>query len=104
MDFVIGLPVSTNKKDKTYNLILVIVDRLTKIVHYEPVKVIINVFALTKVIIDTVVRYHDLSDSIVSDWGSVFISKFWFLLYYFLMIKRKLSIAFQPQINDQTER
>ena len=32
IDFVTGLPVSTNWKGETYDLILVIVDRLTKMV------------------------------------------------------------------------
>ncbi len=35
MDFVTGLPVSTNWKGDTYDSILVIVDRLTKMVYYE---------------------------------------------------------------------
>ena len=35
MDFVIGLPVSTDWKNKSYDSILVIVDRLTKKVNYK---------------------------------------------------------------------
>ncbi len=54
IDFVTGLPVSTNWKGETYDSILVIVDRLTKMVHYEPVKVTINTPALAKVIIEEV--------------------------------------------------
>ncbi len=76
MDFVTGLPVSTNWKGETYDLILIIVDRLTKMVHYEPVKVTIDAPALAEVIIKAVVRHHGLLDSIVSDRGSVFTSKF----------------------------
>ena len=41
MDFVTELPVSTDWKGKSYDFILVIVNRLTKMVHYEPVKVTI---------------------------------------------------------------
>ena len=48
MDFVTGLPVSTDWKGDSYDLILVIVDRLTKMVHYEPVKVTINAPALLR--------------------------------------------------------
>ena len=43
MDFVTGFPVSTNWKSNIYDSILVIVNPLTKMVHYELVKVIINV-------------------------------------------------------------
>ncbi len=42
MDYVTGLPISTDWKGDSYNLILVIVDWLTKIVHYEPVYVTIK--------------------------------------------------------------
>ncbi len=104
MDFVTELPVSTNWKGETYNSILVIVDRLMKMVHYEPVKVIINVPILAEVIIKAVVRHHDLLDSIVSNWSSVFTSKFWLLLCYFLRIKRKLSNACHPQTDGQIKR
>ncbi len=104
MDFVTGLPVFTNWKSETYDSILVIVDRLTKIVQYEPVKVTINAPALAEVIIKAVVRYHGLSDSIVSDRGLVFTSKFWSSLCYFLGIKRKLSTTFHPQTDGQTKR
>ena len=65
-------------------------------VHYEPVKVMIDAPGLAKVIIDVVVRYHGVPESIVMDQGLLFISKFWFSLCYFLDIKRKLSTAFHP--------
>ena len=55
MDFVTGLPISTNWKGESYNSILVIVDRLTKMVHYEPVKVTIDAPGLAEVILDVVV-------------------------------------------------
>ena len=55
MDFVTGLPVSTNWKGKTYNSILVIVERLTKMVYYEPIKLTIDAPDLAKVIIDVIV-------------------------------------------------
>ncbi len=107
MDFVTGLPISTNWKDESYDPILVVVDRLTKIIHYEPVKVTIDALGLAEVIINVVVRdfrYHGLPDSIVSDRGSVFTSKFWPSLCYFLGIKRKLSTAFHLKTDSQTER
>ena len=99
MDFVTGLPISTDWKGDSYDSILVIVDRLTKMVHYEPVKVTINAPGLAEVIIDVVVRHHGLPDSIVTDRGSLFTSKFWLSLCYFLGIKQRLSTAFYPQID-----
>ena len=73
-------------------------------VHYKPVKVIINALGLAEVILDVVVRHHGLPNSIVSDRGSLFTSKFWSLFCYFLGIKRRLSTAFHTQTDDQTKR
>ena len=96
MDFVTGLPLSSNWKSASYNSILVIVDRLTKMVYYKPVKVTINALGLAEVIIDMVVQHHSLPDSIISDRGAIFTSKFWSSLCYFLRVKRRLSTAFYP--------
>ena len=43
-----------------YNLILNIVDRLTKILYYKSFKVIIDISRLVEVIIIMVVQYHGL--------------------------------------------
>ncbi len=88
MDFVTGFPISADWKGDSYDSILVIVNRLTKMVYYEPVKVTINAPGLAEVIIDIVVRHHKVPESIVIDRGSLFTSKFWSLLCYFLDIKR----------------
>ena len=99
-----GLPISIDWKGDSYNSIFVIVNQLTKMVHYELTKVIIDAPSLAEIIINVVVRHHGLPDSIVINWGFFFTSKFWTLLYYFLDIKRRLSTTFHPQIDGQTER
>ena len=104
MHFVTGLPILTNWKWDSYNSILLIVDRLTKMVHYEPVEITINAPAFAVVIINVVVCHHDLPDSIVTDRGSLFIWKFWSLPNYFFGIKRRLSTAFYLQTVGQTKR
>ncbi len=104
MDFVTSLPISANWKGDSYDSILVIVDQLMKMVHYEPVKVTIDAPSLAEVMIDVVVRHHGVPESIVTDRGLLFTSKFCSLLCYFLGIKKKLSIAFHPQTNGQTKR
>ena len=103
MDFVTGLPLSSDWKGDSYDLILVIVNRLTKMVHYEPVKVTIDASGLAEVIIDMVIRHHGLPDSIVTNRGLLFTSKFWSSLCYFFEVKRRLSTAFHLQTNDQTK-
>ncbi len=104
IDFIIGLIISANRKSNSYDLILVIVDQLTKLVYYKPVKITINTLDLAEVIINVIVHHHRVSELIITDRGSLFISKFWSLLYYFLKIKKKLSTVFYLQTNGQTER
>ena len=103
MDFVTRLLILNNWKGDNYDFILVIVNELTKIVHYKPVKVTINALGLVEVSLDVVVRYHGLLDSVMSDRSSLFTSKFWLSLCYFFDIKSKLSTAFYPQTNGQTK-
>ena len=94
MDFVTGLPLFSDWKGDSYDSILVTVNWLTKMMHYKPVKVTIDASELAKVILDVVVWYHDLSDSVLIDKGSLFTSKFWSSLCYFLGVKRRLLITF----------
>lgn len=94
MDFVTDLLLSADWKSDSYNLILVIVDQLTKIVYYKPSKVTINASWLADVIINVVMQYHGLLHSIMSDWEAIFTFKFWFSLCYFFGIKQQLSTAF----------
>ena len=102
MDFMTGLPISTNWKRDNYHSILVIVDWLRKMVQYKPIKITINAPWLAKVIIDVIIWQHGLPNWIVTDRYSFFISKFWSLLCYFLGIKRRLSTAFHLQTDGQT--
>ena len=74
IDFVTRLPLSSDWKGDSYELILVIVDRLTKMVYYKRVKVTIEASGLAEVILDVVVWHHGLSDSIMTDRGSFFIA------------------------------
>ena len=55
IDFIIGLPQSANWRGNGYNSILVIVDWLTKMVHYKPVQMTITAPALAEVILNVIV-------------------------------------------------
>ena len=100
MGFVTGLLLSADWKDDSYDSILVIVDYLTKMVHYKPVKVTIYALGLAEVILDVVVGHYGLPDSIVTDKGSLFTSKFWSSLCSFLDIKQRFSPMFHPQTDN----
>ena len=98
IDFVTGLPILTNWKRDSYDSTLVIIDRLTKMVHYKLVKITINALGLAEVIIDVMVWYHSLLDSIITNRSSLFTSKFKSLLCYFFDIKRRLSTTFHLKL------
>lgn len=70
-----GVPISTDWKGKSYYFILIMVDWLTKIGHYKPIKITINAPALAVVILDMVVWYYSLPDLIISDRNLFFTSK-----------------------------
>lgn len=72
--------------------------------YYELLKVIIKVPSLAKVIINIIMQNYSLSDSIISNYHSVFTIKFGSSLRYFLEIKRKLLNVFHPQTNSLTKK
>ena len=63
MDFVTGLPISTDWKCTSHDSILVIVDRLTKLVHYELVQITTDAPGLAEVIIDVIVQHSDATSA-----------------------------------------
>lgn len=99
MDFVMPLPMSQG-----FDAILVVVDRLTKMAHFIPTYTTVDTLGVAKLIISEVVRLHGLPADIVSDRGTVFTSRIWEQLCARLGIDRKLSTAYHPQTDGQTER
>ena len=53
---------------------------------------------------DRIFHYHGLPETIVSDRGPQFASRFWKHLCSCLKIEPHLSTAFHPQTDGQTER
>ena len=106
MDFITDLPPSKRRDGgKVYDSILVIMDRYTKMARYLPTRKDIKAEELADVIMNKhVLRGAGLPQSIVSDKGSVFNARYWSSLYYTLNVKRRLSIAYHPQTDGQTER
>ena len=87
MYFVTGLPILINWKSEIYDFILVIVNQLTKIIYYKPVKVTIDALKLIEVIFKIVVWNHSLFNVIIFNRDLLFILKSWLLLCYFFGIK-----------------
>ena len=99
MDFIVGLPESNG-----YNAILVIVDRLSKMAHYIPTTEKVTSEQVARLFFDKVFKHHGIPDSIISDHGTQFTSKFSKALCSLIAINQGLSTSFHPQTDGQTER
>ena len=100
MDFVVGLP----RTPKGLDAIWVIVDRLTKSAHFIPIKIRYSLKRLDGLYVSEIVRLHSVPSSIVSDRDPRFTSRFWESLHKALGTKLRLSLAYHPQTDGQTER
>lgn len=98
-DFIGELPQSNG-----YNAISVWVCRLTKMAHFVPCRTSTTASDLARIFKDNIFRLHGLPEDIVSDRGPQFVSRFWKALCESLSIAPKLSTAFHPQTDGQTER
>ena len=61
MDFMVGL----SKTRRQHDSIWVIVDRMTKSVHFIPIKSTYRAEDYVRLYIDEIVRYHGISMSII---------------------------------------
>ena len=104
VDFVGPLPTSDE-----FNMIMVVVDWLTKMRHYIPCTAKeadsgTSAPTMARLFLDHIFQLHGLPETIVSNRGPQFISAFWEHLTASLGIKRKLSTVYHPQTDGQTER
>ena len=89
---------------QSYDSILVVVDRLTKMAHFIPTTEKTSTEGLTQLFRDNVWKLHRLPDSIISDKGPQFAAGIMKELNCILGIETKLSTVFYPQTDSQTER
>jgi IS30 family transposase len=93
MDFIVGLP----KTQNGYDSIWVIVDRLSKVTYFIPVKTTYKGSKLAKLYIARIVCLHGVPKKIVFDRGTQFTSKFWEKLHESMDTKLNFSSAYHPQ-------
>jgi transposase InsO family protein len=103
MDFITDLPPS-KWGGQTYDSILVVVDRFTKLARYIPVRKTIDAPELADIFVQHIYKDFGCPKGITTDRGSVFTSKFWKTVTWYLQARRRLSTAFHPQTDGQTER
>ena len=90
IDFVSGLP----RTSSGYDIIWVIIGRMTKIALSLPIKKMYSTDRLTKLNVNRIVCLHGVPMSIVSDRGTTFTTVFWQELHKAMGTKLDFSTAF----------
>jgi hypothetical protein len=92
MEFIVGLPRTCDG----YDSIWVIVDRLTKVAHFIPVKTTYTGVELAELYNSRIVCLHGVPKKIVSDRDTQFTSRFWQKLHESMDTKLNFSSAYHP--------
>jgi len=98
MDFVEGLPRVHGK-----SVILTVVDRFSKQAHFLPLSHPYTAATVARAFFDGIVRLHGFPASIVSDRDPVFTGHVWRDLFKLAGVKLRMSTAFHPQTDGQSE-
>jgi hypothetical protein len=99
-DFIMGLSRTQLANDSIW----VIVDRLTKVAHFIPVKTTYSRPHLAVLYMTRIVCLHGVPKKMVSDRGTQFTLKFWERLHQTMDTQLCFSSAYHPQTDGQTNR
>jgi hypothetical protein len=100
MDFIVGLP----KTQAGFDSILVVVDWLTKIAHFIPTVATVTASGVAALFMRNIFKFHGMPSEIINDRDCKFVSEFWTTLFKMCGTKIKLSTAYHPETDGQTER
>lgn len=98
LNFIMGLPLSSG-----VSTILVVVDRFSKGIHFGTLLPHYTAYRTTFLFRDMVCKLHGFPRSLVSDRDPIFISTFQQELFRLSGTKLRVSTAYHPQTNGQTE-
>ena len=105
MNFIIKLSKSEKLvTEKIYDSILVIIDRLIKYSHLISFKKSYSADQLEFIVLNRLIRYHNISKEMTSDRDKFFTLNYWKTFVSLLSTKLKLFIVYHFEIDGQTER
>jgi hypothetical protein len=99
LDFIEGLP-----KSKTFDTILVVIDKFSKYAHFIPLSHPYTTLTVAQVYLNNIYKLHGLPQIIVSDRDRVFTSAVWQELFRLTHTTLNTSSSYHPQTGGQTER
>ncbi|GJY18644.1 putative reverse transcriptase domain-containing protein [Tanacetum coccineum] len=100
MDFITKLP----KSSQGFDTIWVIMDRLTKSVHFLPIRENDPLDKLARLYLNMIVARHGIPTSIICDRDGRFTSNFWKSFQKALGTDVSMSTAYHPETDGQSER
>jgi hypothetical protein len=101
MDFISGIPES---KDEKYDMIMVVVDRLSKYTHFIPCWTSNSSKDIAWLFYDNIIRLHGVPEVIISDRDTRFDNEFWQQLWARMGTEIRMTTAYHPEADGQTER
>lgn len=99
LNFIEGLPVSSG-----FDCILVVVDKFSRYAHFIALAHPFTAFDVAMAYLQNVYKLHGLPQAIVSDRDRIFTSALWTELFKLADTQLRMSSAYHPQTDGQTER
>jgi hypothetical protein len=99
LDFITGFP----KTQKHNDSIMVVIDKLSKSAHFNPVKSTFKVIKTVEIFMKEIFRLHGIPKMVISDRDIKFTSSFWKKLFAGINTNLNFSTSYHPQMDGQTE-
>lgn len=98
LDFIGGLPAF-----RGHTMVLVVVDRFSKGIHLGSLPPHYTAINVVHLFMEIVGKFHGMPHNLVSDCDPLFVSHFWQELFKLSGTKIRMSLAYHPQFDGQTE-
>jgi hypothetical protein len=92
IDFITGFP----KTIKQHDVIMVVMDKLSKETHFIPIKSTFNSIDVANIFMKDIFRLHGFPKTIILDIDAKFTSIFWKILFTGLGMQLEFIMAYHP--------